>query len=125
MIPMTAVTRESLGSFVIDVLQALGLPREDAEIFGGALLFSELRFQSGSRAGREAPPALSGANHRGSRGRGCSARDGEGEPRPGLDGCPQWDRDRRGHARHAGRCGEGEGLRHRSGHCLQLDALRL
>ena len=48
---MTAVTRESLEVFVVDVLEALGLPREDAEIFGGALLFSELRFHPGHGQG--------------------------------------------------------------------------
>ncbi len=48
---MTAVTRESLGAFVVDVLRALGLPAEDAEIFGGALLFSELRFHPGHGQG--------------------------------------------------------------------------
>jgi len=48
---MTAVTRESLGPFVVDVLRALGLAQEDAEIFGGALLFSELRFHPGHGQG--------------------------------------------------------------------------
>ncbi len=51
MIPMTAVTRESLEVFVVDVLRAMGLPREEAEIFGGALLFSELRFHPGHGQG--------------------------------------------------------------------------
>lgn len=51
MIPMTAVTRESLRSFVVDVLGALGLPPEDAGIFGDALLFSELRFHPGHGQG--------------------------------------------------------------------------
>jgi LDH2 family malate/lactate/ureidoglycolate dehydrogenase len=51
MIPMTAVTRESLRSFVVDVLGALGLPPEDAGIFGEALLFSELRFHPGHGQG--------------------------------------------------------------------------
>jgi LDH2 family malate/lactate/ureidoglycolate dehydrogenase len=51
MIPMTAVTRESLRSFVVDVLGALGLPPEDASIFGEALLFSELRFHPGHGQG--------------------------------------------------------------------------
>lgn len=51
MIPMTAVTRESLGAFVVEVLRAMGLPAEEAEIFGGALLFSELRFHPGHGQG--------------------------------------------------------------------------
>lgn len=51
MIPLTAVTRESLGAFVVDVLGALGLPPEDARIFGEALLFSELRFHPGHGQG--------------------------------------------------------------------------
>ncbi|HIF22241.1 MAG TPA: Ldh family oxidoreductase [Gemmatimonadetes bacterium] len=51
MIPMTAVKRESLEIFVVDVLRAMGLPREEAEIFGGALLFSELRFHPGHGQG--------------------------------------------------------------------------
>jgi LDH2 family malate/lactate/ureidoglycolate dehydrogenase len=51
MIPMTAVTRESLEVFVVDVLLAMGIPREEAEIFGGALLFSELRFHPGHGQG--------------------------------------------------------------------------
>ena len=48
---MTAVTRESLGVFVVEVLRAMGLPEEEAEIFGGALLFSELRFHPGHGQG--------------------------------------------------------------------------
>lgn len=51
MISLTAVTRESLETFVVDALEALGLRREDAEIFGGALLFSELRFHPGHGQG--------------------------------------------------------------------------
>lgn len=51
MISLTAVTRDSLGSFVIDVLQAIGLSHDDAEIFGGALLFSEQRFHPGHGQG--------------------------------------------------------------------------
>ncbi len=51
MIPLTAVTRESLEAFVVDVLRALGLSAEDAGIFGGALLFSELRFHPGHGQG--------------------------------------------------------------------------
>lgn len=50
-IPMTAVTRESLGTFVVEVLGAMGLGHEDAEIFGGALLYSELRFHPGHGQG--------------------------------------------------------------------------
>ena len=48
---MTAVTRESLGVFVVEVLRAMGLPAEEAEIFGGALIFSELRFHPGHGQG--------------------------------------------------------------------------
>ena len=51
MIPMTAVTRESLDVFVVQVLRAMGLPQEEAEIFGGALVFSELRFHPGHGQG--------------------------------------------------------------------------
>jgi len=51
LISLTAVTRDSLGSFVIDVLQAIGLSHDDAEIFGGALLFSEQRFHPGHGQG--------------------------------------------------------------------------
>lgn len=50
-IPMTAVTRESLEAFVVEALRALGLSPEDAGIFGGALLFSELRFHPGHGQG--------------------------------------------------------------------------
>lgn len=48
---MTAVTRESLEAFVFDLLRAMGLPEEEAEIFGGALVFSELRFHPGHGQG--------------------------------------------------------------------------
>ena len=51
MIPMTAVTRDSLEAFVFQLLRAMGLPEEDAEIFGGALVFSELRFHPGHGQG--------------------------------------------------------------------------
>ena len=51
MIPMPTVTRESLEHFVFDVLRAMGLPQEEAEIFGGALVFSELRFHPGHGQG--------------------------------------------------------------------------
>ena len=50
-IPMTAVTRESLEVFVYDVLRAMGLPEEEARLFGGALVFSELRFHPGHGQG--------------------------------------------------------------------------
>jgi LDH2 family malate/lactate/ureidoglycolate dehydrogenase len=50
-IPMTAVTPESLELFVFDVLRAMGLPEEEARIFGGALVFSELRFHPGHGQG--------------------------------------------------------------------------
>ena len=49
--PMPTVTRESLERFVFDVLRAMGLPEEEAEIFGGALVFSELRFHPGHGQG--------------------------------------------------------------------------
>ncbi|MHC4925104.1 MAG: Ldh family oxidoreductase [Planctomycetota bacterium] len=48
---MTAVTRESLEAFVIEALRTMGLPEEEAEIFGGALVFSELRFHPGHGQG--------------------------------------------------------------------------
>jgi LDH2 family malate/lactate/ureidoglycolate dehydrogenase len=48
---MTAVTRDSLEVFVHDVLRAMGLPEEEARIFGGALVFSELRFHPGHGQG--------------------------------------------------------------------------
>ncbi len=51
MIPMTAVTRESLEAFVFDLLRAMGLPDEEAQIFGDALVFSELRFHPGHGQG--------------------------------------------------------------------------
>lgn len=50
-IPMTTVTPDSLEAFVIDLLTAMGLPTEEAEIFGGALIFSELRFHPGHGQG--------------------------------------------------------------------------
>jgi len=50
-IPMTAVTRDSLEAFVFQLLRAMGLPEEEAEIFGGALVFSELRFHPGHGQG--------------------------------------------------------------------------
>ena len=51
MISMTAVTQESLEVFVVEVLQAMGLSQEDADIFGNALIFSELRFHPGHGQG--------------------------------------------------------------------------
>ncbi len=48
---MTSVTRESLESFAIATFRALGLPDEDAGIFGRALVFSELRFHPGHGQG--------------------------------------------------------------------------
>ena len=51
MIPMTRVPRDSLGAFVVEALRAMGLPAEEAEIFGTALLFSELRFHPGHGQG--------------------------------------------------------------------------
>jgi len=50
-IPMTAVNRDSLEAFVFELLRAMGLPEEEAEIFGGALVFSELRFHPGHGQG--------------------------------------------------------------------------
>jgi len=51
MIPMTAVTRTSLEHFAVATLRALGLSAEDAAIFGGALVFSEVRFHPGHGQG--------------------------------------------------------------------------
>ncbi|MDH3272151.1 MAG: Ldh family oxidoreductase [Gemmatimonadota bacterium] len=48
---MTAVTQESLRAFVLEALRAMGLTEEEAEIFGGALVFSELRFHPGHGQG--------------------------------------------------------------------------
>lgn len=48
---MTTVSEESLSSFVFDLLSAMGLPEEEARIFGGALIFSELRFHPGHGQG--------------------------------------------------------------------------
>lgn len=51
MISLTSVTRDSLEAFTIAVFRALGLPDEDAGIFGRALVFSELRFHPGHGQG--------------------------------------------------------------------------
>ncbi|MDH4064861.1 MAG: Ldh family oxidoreductase [Acidobacteriota bacterium] len=51
MIPLTSVTRDSLEAFAIAAFGALGLPDEDAGIFGRALVFSELRFHPGHGQG--------------------------------------------------------------------------
>lgn len=51
MTPLTAVTRESLAEFVVESLRSMGLPSEDARIFGDALVFSELRFHPGHGQG--------------------------------------------------------------------------
>ena len=51
MISLTAVTRESLHAFTVAALRALGLPGDDAEVFGSALMFSELRFHPGHGQG--------------------------------------------------------------------------
>ena len=58
---MTAVTQESLEVFVVEVLQAMGLSQEDADIFGNALIFSELRFHPGHGQGVKKTKALSEA----------------------------------------------------------------
>ena len=50
-VPLTRVTPESLRAFVHDLLRAMGLPEEEATIFGGALIFSELRFHPGHGQG--------------------------------------------------------------------------
>lgn len=50
-VPMSRVTRPSLERFVISVLGAMDVPDEEAEIFGGALIFSELRFHPGHGQG--------------------------------------------------------------------------
>ena len=49
--PLTTVSRASLEAFVIETLTAMGLPDEDARIFGNALVFSELRFHPGHGQG--------------------------------------------------------------------------
>ena len=51
MIPMTSVTRSSLTAFMTEGFERLGLPPEDAAIFAGALVFSELRFHPGHGQG--------------------------------------------------------------------------
>lgn len=51
MIPMTNVTRDSLQAFMEEAFRTLGLPDEDARIFAGALIFSELRFHPGHGQG--------------------------------------------------------------------------
>lgn len=51
MIPMTAVTRDSLQAFMEEGFRALGLPPDDARIFADALIFSELRFHPGHGQG--------------------------------------------------------------------------
>ena len=48
---LTAVSRNSLAAFVVEVLGAMGLADEDARIFGNALVFSELRFHPGHGQG--------------------------------------------------------------------------
>ena len=50
-VPMTAVSLKSLRGFVFDILRAMGVPEEEAEIFGSALIFSELRFHPGHGQG--------------------------------------------------------------------------
>lgn len=50
-IPMTNVDRAQLLDFVTKGFQALGLTAEDAGIFAGALVFSELRFHPGQGQG--------------------------------------------------------------------------
>ncbi len=50
-IPMTNVDRDSLQKFVSAGFEALGLTAEDAGIFAGALIFSELRFHPGQGQG--------------------------------------------------------------------------
>jgi LDH2 family malate/lactate/ureidoglycolate dehydrogenase len=51
MIAMTSVTKDSLLAFMTESFRALGLPAEDAAIFAGALVFSELRFHPGHGQG--------------------------------------------------------------------------
>lgn len=50
-IPMTSVTRDSLEAFMVEGFRRLDLPDEDARIFAGALIFSELRFHPGHGQG--------------------------------------------------------------------------
>jgi LDH2 family malate/lactate/ureidoglycolate dehydrogenase len=51
MISLTSVTRDSLERFTIATLRSFGIPHVDAEIFGRALVFSELRFHPGHGQG--------------------------------------------------------------------------
>ena len=51
MIPMTAVTRDSLDAFMFEGFRVLGLRDADARIFADALIFSELRFHPGHGQG--------------------------------------------------------------------------
>ena len=50
-IKMTSVNFKSLKEFVFNSFMAMGLNKIDAEIFSDALMFSELRFQSGQGQG--------------------------------------------------------------------------
>ena len=50
-IPMTNVDKAELLAFVTEAFQVLGLTAEDAAIFAGALVFSELRFHPGQGQG--------------------------------------------------------------------------
>ena len=50
-IPMTNVDKAELLAFVTEAFHALGLTAEDAAIFAGALVFSELRFHPGQGQG--------------------------------------------------------------------------
>ncbi len=51
MIPMTAVTRDSLDAFMFAGFRTLGLSDADARLFADALIFSELRFHPGHGQG--------------------------------------------------------------------------
>ena len=51
MIPMTRVPKGELRAFVAAAFEALGLTAEDASMFAGALVFSELRFHPGQGQG--------------------------------------------------------------------------
>ena len=48
---MTSVNFKNLKEFVLSSFIAMGLNKIDAEIFSDALMFSELRFQSGQGQG--------------------------------------------------------------------------
>jgi LDH2 family malate/lactate/ureidoglycolate dehydrogenase len=86
MIAMTSVTKDSLLAFMTESFRALGLPAEDAAIFAGALVFSELRFHPGHGQGVK---RLRRYEERIRKGRSTLRRPGgrQGKPRAGAGGC--------------------------------------